>query len=82
MGMTVYQFKCAVEEMRTVYNFDDNETRIDTQDLRSYEHNCVELQTVDKQTGIAVFMRKVVNANDYVERDPRTNKIIDKEDYE
>ena len=82
MGMTVHQFKCALEEMRTVYNFDDNETRIGTENLITKEHDRISLETRDKQTGVMVYLQKVVCPCDYVERDPRTNEVINKEDYD
>lgn len=82
MNMTVYQFKKALDEMRTVYNFEDDETYIGTQDLKSREHNCISLQTKDKQTGIRICMEKQIGINEYRGVDPLTGETISKEDYE
>lgn len=61
-GATVEEFKKALEVMRMVYPFKDEETYIvsDT-DLYSYEHTQLEIHTVDK-TGVRVDLSCDVKA--------------------
>ena len=60
-GMTVQQFKEILEDMKTVYNYDDSETRFGAcYDPRMSPDtiNRVEIYTKDKETGISITMSK------------------------
>ena len=66
MNMTVHQLKCAIEEMKEhIYNFDDDKAQLSTLDIRSREHERVEIYTKDETTGIEIIMSKHINQGDY-----------------
>ena len=59
MNGTVKQFLDALEEMREIYSFDDEKTRIATYDIISPRINdCLQISTVDEKTGIQIVMSK------------------------
>lgn len=58
VGGTVKQFKDALEEMRTIYNFDDEKTRISLRDPCTISATCLAIVTTDEKTGITVRMDK------------------------
>ena len=59
MDGTVKQFLDALEEMREVYQFDDEKTRIVTYDIVTPRINdCLQVSTIDEKTGIAIVMCK------------------------
>lgn len=58
MNSTVKQFKDTLEEMRKIYPFNDDKTRMSTHNILSHESNYLEIQTVDDETGISVCLAK------------------------
>lgn len=60
MDMTVKQLKDMIEEMRTVYPFEDDKTHISTYNVRRFNQNEVNLFTKDKRTGVVIKMEKSV----------------------
>ena len=57
-GGTVKQFMDALEEMRTIYPFKDEDTRMCTRDFRTLSHNALSIRTVDEKTGVYIEMSK------------------------
>lgn len=55
---TVKQFKDMIEEMRTIYPFKDEETRLSTHNILTMNHTTLEVSTIDKETGIKIVMAK------------------------
>lgn len=60
MNGTVKQFLNTLEEMRTIYPFKDDKTRIQTRDIQSLDHNHLSIVTQDDETGIWIEMSKGV----------------------
>ena len=68
MNMTVHQLKCVIREMKDcVYPFDDKKAQLSTLDIRSREHDTVEIYTKDETTGIEIVMTKHINQGDYAD---------------
>ena len=61
MNGTVGQFKDVIEEMRTIYPFDDDKAFMSTYDLRSCSPNHLQICAVDEKTGIEIIMSKRIN---------------------
>ena len=60
-GMSIAQMKEVLDEMRSIYKYDDNRTYLgDLRDLRENSQRCVEIMTVDEKTDITVVMNKRV----------------------
>ena len=60
-GMTLKQFNDTLEEMRTIYPFKDEKTRLgELKDLCSDSLRQVEIVTTDEETGIQIIMSKGV----------------------
>lgn len=57
-GGTVKQFLEALDEMRKIYPFKDEETHICTRDIRNLSHNTLSIRTADEKTGIYIEMTK------------------------
>lgn len=57
-GGTVKQFMDALEEMRKVYAFKDEATRLCTSNMRTMCHDMVTIRTVDEKTGVYIEMSK------------------------
>ncbi len=57
-GGTVKQFREAIEEMRTLYPFEDDKTRLSTADFRTLAPTCLTLATTDEKTGVFITMSK------------------------
>lgn len=57
-GGTVKQFMDALEEMRTVYAFKDEATRLCTRRFQTLSHNSLTIRTVDEKTGVFIEMSK------------------------
>ena len=55
---TVKQFKDMLEEMKTIYNFDDEETWLSTHNILSKGNDALEIHTKDEKTGIEIVMSK------------------------
>lgn len=60
-GMTIKEFNDTLDVMRTIYDFDDDDTRIgDLHDIRTDTQRTVEIITRDPDTGINIIMSKRV----------------------
>lgn len=57
---TVKQFKDMIEEMRTVYPFEDDKTYLSTHNIVSGDNSRLEIQTKDEKTGVDIVMSKHV----------------------
>lgn len=57
-GATVEQFLEALEAMRKVYPFKNEETRLAVMDFRTLSPNCLTVTTMDKETGVFITMSK------------------------
>jgi hypothetical protein len=55
---TVKQFLDALEEMRTIYAFDDEKTILCTRDFQSLSHCALSIRTQDEKTGVYIEMSK------------------------
>lgn len=60
MTGTVKQFKDALEEMRSIYPYQDDKTYIQTRDIVNLGHDHLSLATTDEKTGILIEMSKKV----------------------
>lgn len=60
MTGTVKQFKDTLEEMRSIYPFEDDKTYIQTRDIVSLGNDHLSLATTDEKTGILIEMSKKV----------------------
>ena len=61
-GMTITEFNEVLDEMRTVYSFQDDKTYLgNLRDLPSNSIRNVEVITTDERTGIQIVMSKGVN---------------------
>ena len=61
MNGTVKQFKEALEEMKTIYPYEDDKTVIQTRDIISLGNNHLSIATRDEKTGILIEMSKSIN---------------------
>lgn len=60
-GMSLTQMKEVLDEMRSIYKYDDTKTYLgDLRDLNSGSQRRVEIMTVDEKTDITVVMNKRV----------------------
>lgn len=57
-GGTVKQFLDALEEMRSVYPFKDEETQLCTTSIQTLAENHLTIYTRDEKTGIHIEMSK------------------------
>lgn len=58
-GASIAQFKNALDEMKTIYDFDEDKTYFGTiKDARSQTFSCLEIMTRDEKTGINIWMNK------------------------
>lgn len=65
MNGTVKQFKDALDEMKTIYPFEDEKTRIQTRDMIELSHNHLSIVTKDEKTGVWIEMsKKIVDERD------------------
>lgn len=60
MRGTIKQFKDTLEEMKTIYNYDDAETIMSTHNILTLSNDYLEIKTVDEKTGIMIVMAKEV----------------------
>lgn len=63
MNGTVKEFKETLEEMREIYPFKDENTRICTLDLVTGNHNRLTVVMTDENTGIQIEMSKAIKEN-------------------
>lgn len=61
MNGTVKQFKETLEEMKTIYPYEDDKTVIQTRDIISLGNNHLSIATKDEKTGILVEMSKRID---------------------
>lgn len=57
-GATVKKFLDAIEEMRTIYPFEDDKARLATMDMKSLSPRCLTIVTTDEKTGVYISMSK------------------------
>lgn len=57
---TVKQFKDMIEEMRSVYPFDDEKAYMSTYNLVTRENSRLQIQVKDEKTGVLIVMEKHV----------------------
>ena len=57
-GGTVKQFLDALDEMRSVYDFKDEDTEICTRSAYTNSDNCLSIVTTDEKTGVHIQMTK------------------------
>lgn len=62
MNGTVKQFFDTLEEMRTIYPFKDDKTRLQTRSMQNLGNNHLSIVTQDEETGIWIEMSKGVGA--------------------
>ena len=61
-GMSLSQFNKTIEEMRSIYPFEDNKTVLgNLKDMLSDSQRRVEIITKDEETGITIVMQKGVD---------------------
>lgn len=58
MGGTVKQFLDTLEEMRTIYPFENDKTKLSTHSHTSCDHNALTIVTKDEKTGIWIELHK------------------------
>lgn len=57
---TVKQFLDTLDEMRTIYPFEDDKTRLSTHSPESLSHNALTIVTKDERTGIWIELHKEI----------------------
>ena len=60
MRGTVKQFKDMLQEMKTIYPYDDEKTYLSTDCVRTMSPDRLEIRTVDEKTGVTIVMAKDV----------------------
>lgn len=60
MGGTVKQFLDTLEEMRTIYPFENDKTRLSTHSMESIDRNSLTIVTQDEKTGIWIELHKSI----------------------
>ena len=63
MRATVKQFYDALEEMRTIYPFRDDNTFMGTENPTTMQHDRLSIHTVDEETKIQITMEKYLKSN-------------------
>lgn len=58
---TVKQFKDMIEEMRSIYPFDDEKAYMSTNDLVTHDNSRLQIQVKDEKTGVLIVMEKHVS---------------------
>ena len=58
---TVKQFKDMIEEMRSIYPFDDEKACMSTHDLVTHDNSRLQIQVKDEKTGVLIVMEKHVS---------------------
>lgn len=58
MNGTIKQFKDTIEEMHTIYPFEDDKTYMSTHNLMCQGNNKLQIQTMDEKTGVIIVMEK------------------------
>ena len=57
---TVKQFKDMIEEMRSIYPFDDEKAYMSIHDLATRENSRLQIHVKDEKTGVLIVMEKHV----------------------
>ena len=57
---TIKQFKDMIEEMKSIYPFDEEKAYMSTHDLMTRDNRKLQIQVTDEKTGILVVMEKHV----------------------
>ena len=58
-GMTIKQLYGIIDDMRKIYDFEDDKTHITNMlDMPSMAVNCLEITTFDAATGVQITMQK------------------------
>lgn len=60
MRGTIKQFKDTLEQMKSIYDYDDAETIMSTHNILTLSNDYLEIKTVDEKTGITIVMAKEV----------------------
>lgn len=60
MRGTIKQFKDTLEEMKTIYDYDDAKTIMSTHNLFTHSNDYLEIKTIDGKTGVTIVMAKEV----------------------
>lgn len=55
---TVKQFKDTIEEMKSIYPFDDEKAYMRTHDLMAKDNRKLQIQVTDEKTGVLIVMEK------------------------
>ena len=67
VGGTVKQFKDALEEMKKLFPYNEEKTRISTIDEKGYDNHRLTIVTTDEETGIFIQMSKQIDREGDVE---------------
>ena len=62
---TVRQFLDALDEMKTLYPYDDEKTILCTRNFECLSHNALSIRTQDEKTGIYIEMSKNLTSEGY-----------------
>lgn len=57
---TIKQFKDMIEEMRSIYPFEDEKTYMSSYNMISKDNSRLQIRTEDPKTGITIVMEKNV----------------------
>lgn len=57
---TVKQFKDMIEEMKSIYPFDEEKAYMSTHDLITKDNCKLQIQATDEKTGVLIVMEKHV----------------------
>ena len=60
MHGTVKQFKDTLDVMKTIYPFEDDKTRMSTEDPMRMAHDTLYIETTDETTGVKITMSRRV----------------------
>ena len=58
---TVKQFKDMIDEMRSIYPFEDEKAYMSTHNLVTYDNSKLQIQVKDEKTGVLIVMEKHVS---------------------
>ena len=60
MRGTVKQFKDTLDVMKKIYPFEDDKTRMETENVMAMQHDTLYIETVDEPTGVRITMSRRV----------------------
>ena len=64
MSVTVKQYKDLLEEMKTVYQYEDEKTNVNYMVDIMTRYPRLEIQTKDEKTGVTVVLSKSIDGRD------------------